>query len=617
MSGICLVSGTDDAPDRVERMVDLMAMHGQKTAVALVSPMLAVGRSYHGRLASGRAPVRNSDGVTIVFDGELFDTDGPVADPEVLIAALYRNGELDLCARLNGSFVAIIVDQPKGRIVLAGDRLGTRSLFLWHRGNQVSVASRMHALLSDNRVPRRLSVQGLTELLSYQRTVADHTQYADVAGLTGSTIITIEHGRLSKRQTRRLAWRRPDFTEEEGGDRLAHAVRQAVNRRTADPVRHGLLLSGGLDARMVLAAARSSGRSLACATVGTHENLEVSIAGKIAKQAGAPFSFYHSPVSKLEQAFDPSTLDSDGLFASPINLFGQLPEMARHHDVLLSGHALDYTLRGYYLPCKMVRLAGSITRLPYLRPVPDGSPATVAASLRVGIKQSGVQSVLKPEVYAEWEARRVSAMAAAIGAADIENPYDAWDAFILTTQGRHYAYSDFVAMESVINQRVIAFDPDIFDLYLAMPPEWRASGRMVHAAMMKLGPDLMDLPDANNGFPACYAFNTQIALIFCRAVLRKMGFFRLPSLPDPTVTHGSWANHSELLRRDPVFVSRLRDLSKRDALSETGLFQAGGIAQVVEEHLHARENHVKLLLQLLTMASWFERHSYSEVDRGF
>jgi hypothetical protein len=279
----------------------------------------------------------------------------------------------------------------------------------------------------------------------------------------------------------------------------------------------------------------------------------------------------------------------------------------------LSGHGLDYTFRGYYMPCRMARIAGSTTRLPRLRPIPDGTPETMVRNLRVGIKAAAVEAILRPSVRRELEARKIAAVRAAIADAEIDNPYNAWDAYILSCLGRHYAYSDFVAMESVIRHRALTFDSEVFDLYLAMPPEWRASGRMMQAAMVRLGPDLMRLPDANTGIRASRPFPMQIAMVFGRALARRLGLRQTTAVPDPTMTHGSWANFAELLRRDPRFAARHAGLAGDAALLDSGLFESQGLASVVRQHLDRAANHVKLLLQLLTMASWLEQHSYSGV----
>lgn len=614
MSGICITVGAEDTAPRAHRLAMSMASFGQKTAVLEPAPGIALGRSFHGRLPGDRPPEPGKEGVTVVLDGEIFDETGPLADSAKAIRDLYRQNRLDEVAHLNGSFAAIIVDLPQRRVVLVTDRLGSRTLFVWQEGKRLAAASRLRALLADERVPRRLSVQGLVELLSLQRTVADHTQYADVRAMPAAQVWTFENGGLTRRQTRRLAWTRPDFDEREGAVRLVGALRRAAARRTADPVRHGILLSGGLDGRLVLSAARAAGRTPGCATAGAWRNQEIEIAESTAKTAGAGFRFYENPPAEIARNFDAAVVACDGLFPAPTNLFGVLPAMARDFDVLHSGHGLDYTLRGYYLPCRTIKIAGSRTRLPFLRPVPDGSPATVVENLRVGIKPEVVETALLPEIQAEVDERLTNAMAAAQELVEIEDPYNAWDAFILHCLGRHYAYSDFVAMTSVIEHRAVAFDSEVFDIYLAMPPKWRASGRMAQAAMTNLGSDLMNLPDANSGFRASIPFRMQIPLLFARGALRRLGLLHRPAAPDPVMSHGSWLNYPELFRSDPAIIERLRELPRNGALMDTGLFDPGGLAELVEQHLSRRYNHVKFLHQCLSLAVWLGQHEYTSVS---
>jgi asparagine synthase (glutamine-hydrolysing) len=605
--------GSVDTTRHAGAMIRQLSAAAARKATAAPMPGVTVGWANHGRLAADAHPMTERDGIAVLIDGEIFDEQGPVERPTELIADLYRDSRADRIAWLNGSFAVIIVDGGRREVVLATDRLGSRSLFVWHDGRNLAAASRLGALLADERVSRRLSTQGLIELVTLQRTAADHTHYADILAMAAAQLWTFSSGTLVRRQTRRLAWTRPDFNERDGSVRLAEALTRAAARRTRDSVRHGLLLSGGLDARLVLAAARQARRTPPCLTAGPFRNAEVGLAETAARRAGAPFRFLENPPARLFDAFDGAVAASDGLFTAPLNLFGLLPGVARDHDVLLSGHGLDYTFRGYYLPCRMIRVAGSTTRLPRLRPIPDGTPETLVRNLRVGIKEEAVRAVLRPAVRRDLEARKVAAMRAAIAGADVDDPYNAWDAYLLSCLGRHYAYSDFVAMESIVRHRAITFDSEVFDLYLAMPPAWRASGRMMQAAMVRLGSDLMALPDANTGIRASRSFPIQLAMVFGRAMLRRLGMARAPKPPEATMTQGSWANHAELLRQDRRFVARLEGLPKNCALLDSGVFEAEGLAAVVRQHLDRTANHVKLLLQLLTMASWFEQNSYSGV----
>ena len=280
---------------------------------------------------------------------------------------------------------------------------------------------------------------------------------------------------------------------------------------------------------------------------------------------------------------------------------------------MLSGHGLDYTLRGYYLPCRTLKLAGSTTRLPRLRKIRNGKPETIANSLRVGISPAIAKQILRPDFAAEIDTRRIAAMEAALADIEIEDDYNGWDAFILHSLGRHYAYSDFVAIEEVIHHRSITFDPVVFDLYLSMPPAWRAEGKVAHDAMNQISPDLMRLADANTGFSARYGFSKQIFLILMRAILRRTGLIKRPVLPNPSFTHGSWMDVANLFRHNETWRTLALSLPDDPVLNAMGLFQQDGLRVAVSGHMSGKANHKKLLMQLLTLSSWFSEHPFEEV----
>lgn len=613
MTGLCLAAGMEAANAVVGRMLTGLAPTGQQTGQATPAPDLATGHAWHGCLTHLGPPVTFEDGLTVAISGDIFDDHGLYAAPAELVADLYRSDHLHKLAWLNGSFCIAILDPVRQRVALVTDRLASRALFVWHDDKRLLASSRLDVLVHEETVPKRLSRQGLAELLVYQRTVAHHTQYKDIASMPAAQVWLWENGRLTKRTARKLTWAKPEFSKSEAAEGLAAALTRATARRLSDPVRHGLLMSGGLDSRVVLAAARGAGLSIGCATVGAWDNAEVGLARTGSEISGAPFKLHRCDADSLGAAIAPATMASDGLFSAPVNLYPYLPPIAEDYDVVLSGHGLDYTLRGYYLPCRTLKLAGSTTRLPMLRNIPDGTPATIANSLRVGISPPTAKMILTPDFAAELDTRRVEGMAAALENAEIDDDYNGWDAFILHSLGRHYAYSDFVAIEETLHHRPIAFDPVVFDLYLSMPPAWRAEGKVAHDAMMRLNPQLMRLDDANTGFSARFGFSKQIALILTRAVLRRLGLAKRPSLPDPAFTHGSWMDTAVLFRRDPAWRQRAEYLPDDPALNAIGLFQPNGLRAMIAEHMDGKANHKKLLMQLLTIASWFDAHPFDEV----
>jgi asparagine synthetase B (glutamine-hydrolysing) len=580
--------------------------------IRTVTPEICVGESGNENPSQPHA----DEGPVVLFDGDIFDEEGLIANPEQLIAGCYARGELDRLAWLNGSFSSIIIDRQSKRVSLATDRIGSRCLFAWFGEGGMSAASQLSALLADNRIPQHVSLQGLIELLSFQRTMAAQTQYVDIEVLPGAAVWTFQDGVVEKRNTRPLIWTGAARNKGKTAEQLADALRAAAKRRLSDLHRPGLLLSGGLDARTVLAAASANGDTLDCISVIARDNQETKMARAIAEAAGADFRLQIADPAVLSSAFDASVEASHGIFAAPINLFGSLEPLAERHDALFSGHGLDYTLRGYYLPCRRMTIAGGQMRLPVLSPVDTATPDAIANGQRVGIAADLAKNMLRSEYAAEWEARRAVAVAAAMDGATFAAPHDAWDSLILHAQGRHYANSDFVAMERKVPHRTLAFDSDVLDIYFSMPASWRADEWVARKALQILSTELADIPDANTGFRASIAFPAQLAMMLSRAVMRRVGLVARAPSGDGVETDRSWADLAELMRRDQYMCSRVEKLPDSEILLDTKFFDRKAMRDVVTAHMERRADNRKLLHQLLSIESWFTRHPYGQVGNG-
>ena len=420
-----------------------------------------------------------------------------------LVLALSEAGRLDALAEANGLFCAAVYDASAHRLELITDRLASWPLHVWAAGGEVVFAGSILTLLAEGRPGRRADPLGIAQLFTMQRTVGETTSVAGIRALPAGSVLTID--RDGERQLRywRLAWREPDFDEREGGRRLAAAMRAAV-ARLAGEGRAGLLLSGGFDSRLVLAAAPPG--SLICWTTATFaESLELALARRTAAMFGAPHHtlIRDDPAATL-QILDRTVAESNGLYpaSTPMSVF--LDEAGEASDVLLSGHGLDYTLRGYYLPARFLSLAGSRTRLPALRPVPARpTGADLLRNLRQGPPLATVERIVPNAQRASWWMDQAAALDAALAPwLESGEPYNAWDAFILHAVSKHYAFTGMMSVRAVAQSTIPAFDTEVFDIYLAMPPAWRCSGRMAKQALRLLSDSAGALANANTGVAA-------------------------------------------------------------------------------------------------------------------
>lgn len=560
-------------------------------------------------LCGGRAVSKNGRWQAVAC-GEIFNLDDfPDRGPDVatvadLILRLAQAGDLDRLQDANGQFCAALYDRIDHRLTLITDRLATHAIHLWRQGNEAIFATHLYTLIGDPRVSRRADSDAVAQLFTMQRTIGRTTPLTGVEALPAACIYEIDRAGIRERCYWSLRWRQPDFSLAEGSVLLAEAMRKAVARQTGAG-RVGLLLSGGVDSRMVLAATGETKPS--CWTTASYaDNPELALAGRIARLFGAA---HHdaivSPEATLD-VLDETVIASGGLYpaSTPVSAF--MPEVAKGCEVALTGHGLDYTLRGYYLPARFIEFAGSRTRLPALRPIPRRpSGRDVLENLRQGPPRDTIARIVRLERQGRWWDGQAKVMDEVLAPwLQGEDPYNAWDAFILHAVSKHYAFTSMMAVRAAVDLRMPAFDNDVFDVYLRMPPAWRCAGRMVQNTLRRLSPEVARMPNANTGFRADLHPWLEVTALLGRGALRRTGVWPRDTLPSSSHSHGSWQNIGELYRQDPRHRERLTAIRGRlDALA-LGLMDADALARCIDEHLLGTRSHYKLLRQLLTHDAW-------------
>jgi asparagine synthetase B (glutamine-hydrolysing) len=568
----------------------------------------ALGRTAHRLESCGGRAISDDGGVSVVVAGEIFNPDLFGTENETAAAILlnlYMNGELTRLSEANGQFCAAIYDASNHRLTLITDRFCTWPIHLFRRGGETIFATQLFTLTGHLSVPRRANRETLPQLLTMQRTIGRITPIDGVEALPAACILRIDRDGVDETRYWELAWRNPDFTESEGGRLLAQALRDAVARQTKEG-RVGLLLSGGLDSRLVLSAALPDRRPL-CFTTATFEGSpELNLARQLAEMIGAEHRPQIQPPAQTLDILDETVVASGGQFPASNMVSSWLHPVAEACDVALTGHALDYTIRGYYLPNKFLDIAGSHTRMPTLRRIPKRpTGAYVLDNLRQGVPLSTLKRIVRRDQQSNWWNGQAEQMQQVLAPwLESEEPYNAWDAFILHAVSKHYAFTTMMAVRGVLDLRLPAYDNAVIDIYLKMPPSWRARGRMTQLALRELSRDAAHLTNANTSLPADLHPWLEFAGVMAKGAAHKLGLKHKVPIPGHGHSRGSWADSGALYQTDEAHRQRFREISSRlDGLA-LGWLDVDATAACIDDHLAGRASHTKLLRQLLTHDSW-------------
>lgn len=147
--------------------------------------------------------------VRVVFDGALTNADqlwdglerrgAPAArrDARALSRALYGQYGPAFVHLLRGSFAVAVWDEPRERLCLARDHLGTRPLYYTRSGDPLAFSTDLGALLALPGVSREPDLLGALDYLALGGTTPPRTMCHDVRKLAAGQLLLWHDGRVS------------------------------------------------------------------------------------------------------------------------------------------------------------------------------------------------------------------------------------------------------------------------------------------------------------------------------------------------------------------------------------------------------------------------------------
>jgi len=199
----------------------------------------------------------------------------------------------EVFGRLNGAFVIVLADQTGFSIVT--DLMSFIPVYVGTSANNNVVSLGTHpdlvAAISKNSF--NLDMISVTEFLDSGCCTFPYTMYANVRELTPGKIHITEIDKNNKVVTaEHTYWTPPEEIQEEVDteslvSQLEEALLSAVRSR-CDAAKIGVLLSGGLDSRLILSAIPKE-LECVCVTYSNNPNRETRTASQVAKCYGRPW----------------------------------------------------------------------------------------------------------------------------------------------------------------------------------------------------------------------------------------------------------------------------------------------------------------------------------------
>ena len=546
-----------------------------------------------------------------------------------LVAAAI-DGSVDLTS-LSGSFHGFYSQPASKRVVAITDRLGSRPIFACSLPGLLCLASHIRLLLTLPGVRPVIERESLAQYVRNQEIFENRTLYRDINILTPATVLDVNQGiqRMEKRSYWSLAPNEPFQNREEAIGATARAFSAATVRLLDGSHQTGLLLSGGMDSRMLLACATGSFHTnIRSRTFGSELTEEARTARKLSEISGIEWDIIEQNHGHYWENMHDAVGSTNGLYLSyhGHTFYPSKVLVSSGVDTALNGWAIDGLFSGSYFPKKTFNVAGRQIYSYRLGEIRDKREA-LSYLLKSFDIQKGIfeHSCLQDHMHAYWKESSEAAVGRLLNEAveRSSNPYD-WIDFVLWGSGI-CKFRSFPMVEGIrfhLRERNPLFESDVLDVYRRLPPKWRYLGPVFRRALLRLNSSLARVPYANIGAsafapPVVQAISLQTRTAWrankeriARSTHRLGMATRPPRSPD-----GAYPSAATLAAQlsSPEFhpaIPRIRRLLFDGPLVEARIVRRGAVAEAIDRAGRGQLDSGYTVLALASLALWLDSYPF-------
>jgi asparagine synthase (glutamine-hydrolysing) len=470
---------------------------------------LGLGRIGIGIFNREQQPILSEDGNLIVFlSGELYDTERLRRELKArgrrlrddsdleLVLRLYQEKEEQFIHDLEGGFVLAIWDLARKELILANDRFGRYPVFWAHYRGKLIFAPEVKGILCDVDFHKELNLTALAEYMRFQQLLGEKTFFEGIELLPPASLLRYNAQADSVAIDRYWDFSRIpklDVAFEEAAEEMGHLLRQAVNRLISRPYRVGVYLSGGLDARTILAMIDDAHFPVVSITYGQENCRDVVYGERIARKAGCDHHWFEFEDGKwVEDCADFHLALTEG-FHSWIHAHGIsiLPHVRQLIDVNLTGYGGGSVVGGTFtildepadevaLLCHLFELYNQRHTWPSLSEAEEGALFT-------------------DSLYPRLRGVALSSLAREVSRYRNDSFVRQAEAFKITNHDGRLIHNFLVSNNSHFESVCPYYDYRVVEFAYALSPSMKRGKRLLKAVLNRAAPELALVPyDKNN-----------------------------------------------------------------------------------------------------------------------
>jgi asparagine synthase (glutamine-hydrolysing) len=612
--GILDPEARDDLSPVTEDMLRAIVHRGPDDSGVFTDGNIALGscRLSIIDLAGGHQPMTNEDGsVVVVFNGEIYNhralsddlrrrghTMASRSDTETIVHLYEEYGD-ELVHRLRGMFAFAIWDARRKRLLIARDRLGIKPLYYAVRGSKVVFASEIKALLVEGSTEPTVDLDSLVQFLALKYVPSPGTLFDGVRSLPPGHLLTSDGHNVSVRRWWQLSFTAGDgaVDEAESALRLREILQESVRVHLESDVPFGAFLSGGLDSSTIVALmSQTLGRAVKTFSIGYDGDDSAISELPYARLIADRYETDHHEVIVSARDFVESAERVVWHLDQPIADGATLPNLllsdaaSREVKMVLTGEGGDELFAGYARHVGE-RLAPAVRAVPtQLRTL-----ALAAAGRMPGMRRP------KLAFYA-------------LSQRDEATRFVSW--FALFNQDRLASLLSAETSSAIATDRAI----DVFRGHLADTDASEPLSRMLYLDTVLWLPD--DLLARGDKTSMAASLEARLPLLdhtlveFAASLPSRLKIRGLTRKYLLRRVAREWLPDAVLSRRKQGFPTPLAnwfrgeakpllyDHLSGDAVRSRGLFDAGYVSRLLDEHDRGFADHSSMLFGLLTLEIW-------------
>jgi len=560
--------------------------------------------------------IYNDDGKQLIILGTPICR-GKISGDAVSRKLLKEGLNKSLVLEIDGSFLLILYDEKTCVLTIVNDRFASIPFYYFsHQGEftgSINYGDIWDELLKKSHLD--INRESFYEFIYLQRILGSKTYDKKSRYLNSASLLKYDAKSCIMKVDR--YWR-PNFTKkrrppQEASHMLADLVSSSIRKRTGDGRRYGLLLSGGLDSRCVLAAFEGAPE---CVTVGERRNNEYFVAKELADARGCPHTFIKRPPGYYADILKDASFLGGGMNMYVHAHFLGMDEIRAKADVFFHGHGFDYMFGGKYLPCNAVRAFGKRTFMRKMKRLKENVGEEFLSGVSYRLKSPDPSDIVASKDKARMRESIRSSVQEIIseGRDCCNDAYDFWEYLLMHNPSRHYTSLNISSLRTAAEERTPAFDNELFDFYLSLPAERRMNKTVLVNAIRFLDERCYGIRNANTNFHIYDSDLTLTAKLAFNRALRKAGLDA--SLP-PGRGERSWPFKADVVNG---VREKAEDIPNSPALESLGFLDMDKVRVCLARHMRGAGDYSDLILTLMTIDSFIsdsrEREPFNGAVKG-